>query len=97
MKSCPECGSAEIIPDLLVFSDESVLGLQPPYVELKEPEPEKSSFLWSPKTVATGFRAAVCGNCGYTRFYTKYHVELLNAFKKGYTSQQYIRKEILPI
>ena len=87
-KPCPECGSTDIVPDLLVFADESLTGQHPPYVQLMEPEPAKRPFLWSPKTVASGFRAAVCGNCGYTRFYTKQHAELLEAHKRGYVSQQ---------
>jgi len=88
MKACPECGSTEIIPDLLVFADEALTGQHPPYVQLVEARPEKAPFIWSPKSVATGFRAAVCGSCGYTRFYTKNYAALLDAYKKGYTSQQ---------
>ena len=89
MKQCPECGSTEIVSDLILFSDEALLGQQPPYVKLNEPEPEKRPFIWMPKHVATGFRAAICGECGYTRFYTKYHAEILEAHKKGYTSEKY--------
>jgi len=89
MKACPECGSTEIVSDLIVFSDEAAIGLQPPYVLLKEPKPQKTPFIWSPKTAATGFRAAVCGSCGYTRFYARNYKEILEAHKKGYTSQQY--------
>lgn len=96
MKTCPECGSTEIVPDLIVFSDEALGGLQPPYVLLKEPKPEKPPFIWSPKTVGTGFRAAICGECGYTRFYTKRHAEILEAYKKGYASQQ-VTMAIVPI
>ena len=92
MKTCPECGSTDIIPDLLVFSDEALVGAHPPYVELIEPEPAKRPFIWSPKTVATGFRAAICGTCGYTRFYTKHAAEMLEAYKKGYTGQQVTTK-----
>ena len=86
---CPECGSTEIIPDLIVFADEATIGQNPPYVKLLEPEPKNRPFVWMPKEIKTGFRAAVCGACGYTRFYTKYHAELLEAHKKGYTSQSY--------
>jgi predicted nucleic-acid-binding Zn-ribbon protein len=88
MKICPECGSADIIPDLFVFADEALSGQHAPYVELVEPEPAKKPFIWSPKTVATGFRAAVCGNCGYTHFYTTHHKELWEAHKKGYKTQE---------
>jgi len=93
---CPECGSADIVSDLLVFADESLSGGNPPYVKLIEPEPEKLPFIWSPKSVTTGFRATICGSCGYTRFYTKHFAEILEAHKKGYTSQKVILK-ILPI
>lgn len=89
MKKCPECGSTEIVPDLIVFADEALVGQHPPYVSLIEPEPEKRPFIWMPKSVSTGFRAAICGSCGYTQFYTKYHAEILDAHKKGYISQKY--------
>ena len=90
MKTCPECGSNEIVPNLIVFADEALSGLHPPYVQLIEPEPAKRPFVWSPKTAATGFRAAVCGECGYTRFYATNHAELLKAHKQGYASQQFV-------
>jgi predicted nucleic-acid-binding Zn-ribbon protein len=95
MTTCPECGSSDIIPDLLVFADEACTGQHPPYVQLNEPRPAKAPFLWTPKSVNTGFRAAICGSCGYTRFYTKYHAELLEAHKIGYTSEQFALKNIL--
>ncbi len=97
MKTCPECGSTEIIPDLLVFADEARSGLHPPYVQLMEPRPEKTPFIWIPKSVATGFRAAICGSCGYTRFYTKEYAKILEAHKAGYTSQQFAMKDFLPV
>ena len=92
INTCPECGSTDIVPDLLVFSDESLSGGHPPYVKVIEPEPEKRPFIWSPKSVATGFRAAICGSCGYTRFYTRNYAEILEAHKKGYISQPVILK-----
>ena len=88
MKSCPECGSTEIVSDLLVFADEALNGLHPPYVKLLEPKPEKAPFIWRPNTVTTGFRVSICGSCGYTRVYTKDHAAMLEAHKKGYVSQQ---------
>jgi hypothetical protein len=97
MKTCPECGSTDIIPDLLVFSGEAQVGQHPPYVCLVEPMPEKRPFIWTPKTVATGFRAEICGACGFTRFYTKYHTEISEAHKKGYTSMQFALKDTLPL
>jgi len=96
IETCPECGSNEIIPDLLVFADEALIGQHPPYMKFQEPKPEKTPFLWSPKSVASGFRAAICGDCGFTRIYSKKHADLLQAHKKGYTSLQYDLK-IVPI
>lgn len=97
MKQCPECGSNEIIPGLLVFADEATVGQNPPYVSLIEPEPAKRPFVWMPKSVSVGFRAAVCGGCGYTHFYTTQHNALLDAHKKGYKSQQYNLSILLPM
>jgi hypothetical protein len=34
MKTCPECSSTDIIPDLLLFADEACSGQHPPYVQL---------------------------------------------------------------
>ena len=96
MKKCPDCGSTDVIPDLQVFADEALGGQHPVYVKLVEPKPEKPPFIWSPKSAATGFRAAVCGNCGYTQFYTKHFAALLEAHKKGYGSEQF-ELTILPI
>jgi predicted nucleic-acid-binding Zn-ribbon protein len=96
MNTCPECGSEEIIHDLIVFAGEAPSGQHLAYVSLQEPSPEKKPFIWSPKTVVTGFRAAVCGNCGYTRFYTKQFKELLDAHKKGYASQKKSPAVIIP-
>lgn len=95
MNKCPECGSTEIVTDLLVFSDEALTGQQPPYVELMEPEPAKRPFIWVPKTVASGFRAEVCGECGHTQFRATNHSELLKAHKLGYVSQKFVMKDLL--
>lgn len=94
LKTCSECGSTEIVPDLLVFADEAIIGQHPPYVQLIEPEPAKRPFVWKPKSVATGFRAAICGACGHTRFYTKHHAEILEAHQQGYTSRQITMKNL---
>ena len=32
--------------------------------------------------------AAVCGECGYTRFYASKHAELLQARKQGYVPRE---------
>jgi hypothetical protein len=93
---CPDCGSSEIVSDLLLFSDEATIGQHPPYVKSVEPEPAKRPILWMPKTVMTGFRAAICGACGHTQFYTKYHAGILEAHKKGYSSQTYSLNIIPP-
>ena len=90
-------GSFEGIPDLLVFADKAFGGQYPPYVQIKEPKPAKTPFIWIPKSVESGFRAAICGSCGHTRFYTKYHAELLEAHKKGSSSTQPVLKDILPV
>ena len=89
MTQCPDCGSSEIVPDLIVYADEATVGLNPPYVKLIEPEPAKRPFIWMAKDIKTGFRAAICSGCGHTQFYTKYHAEILEAYKKGYQSQTY--------
>ena len=96
-KPCPECGSTDVVADLLVFADEALGGLHPPYVQLLEPAPEKKPFVWIPKSVASGFRAAVCGACGYTRFYARQHAQLLEAQKKGYASRQFVLQNVLPM
>ena len=41
MKACPECGSNEIVSELLVFSGDAATSERPPYVKLVEPEPAK--------------------------------------------------------
>ena len=87
MTKCPECGSGEIVPNLLVCTDETVSGGEPAYVKLVEPEPAKKPFMWMSDEVKVNFHAAVCGSCGYTRFYTKVHAEVLEAHKKGYAGQ----------
>ena len=87
MTQCPECGSSEIVSDLLVCTDETVSSGKPAYVKLVEPEPPKKPFLWMAEEVKVNFYAAVCGACGYAQLYTKDHAEVLEAHKKGYASQ----------
>ena len=88
MKPCPECGSTEIIADLVVFANqmETLAGGVVACVQLTEPKPEKAPFIWVPKYVTSGFHAAVCGECGYTRFYAAHHANLLQARRQGYVS-----------
>jgi len=97
IQTCPECGSNEIVSELLVFSGDAATSERPPYVKLVEPEPAKRPFIWMPKMVTTGFRAAMCGGCGYTRFYSKHHREILEAHQKGYASPDYPLKNVLPM
>src|SRR4030095_5206480 len=97
MKACPDCGSTEIVSELLVFSGDATTNERPPYGKLVEPRRANVPSIWLPKSVATGFRAAICGACGYTRFYTKNHAEILEAHRKGYTSPDYPLKNVLQI
>ena len=46
MNTCPECGSVEIINDLIVFAGEAPSGQQLVYVSLEKPSPEKKPFIW---------------------------------------------------
>lgn len=89
MTNCPECGSTEIVPDLVVFANDAASGSNPPYVKLLEPEPAKHGFIWVPKDVVSGFHAAICGACGHTQFYTKRYAQFLEAHKQGYKSETY--------
>jgi predicted nucleic-acid-binding Zn-ribbon protein len=89
MQNCPECGSGEIVDGLLVFADQALYGNHPVHVGMIEPDPEHRPFIWSPKEVVAGFRVAVCGACGYSRFYTTHHAELLEAQRSGYHTQEY--------
>ena len=88
MTKCPQCGSTEIIPDLIVFGHGASAGQLPASVTLIEPEPAKRPFVWMPKSETSGLRAAICGACGHVDLYTRYHKELLAAHKKGYVTQQ---------
>jgi predicted nucleic-acid-binding Zn-ribbon protein len=96
MNRCPECGSVDIVNDLIVFAGEAPSGQRLVYVSLQEPPPQKKSFVWSPKEVVTGFRASVCGSCGYTSFFTKQYKEILEAHKKGFVSQKKGAAAIIP-
>lgn len=87
MTKCPECGSSDIIPDLLVNTDAANPFHKPAYVKLLEPPPADRPAGWIPLEVKTNFHAAICGTCGFTRLYTQHHAEILAAHKKGYISQ----------
>lgn len=88
MQKCPECGSSEVVSDLIVFADQELAGQIPVYVQFTEPKPEKAPFLWLPQTAESGLRAAVCGECGCTRFYATKHAELLQARKQGFVPRE---------
>lgn len=80
MSECPECGSNEIIPDLLIFGD-ILPHLRPAMVILEDPANKE-------EPVSVGFRAAVCGACGHTEIYTRIYKDLLEAHKKGFVSSE---------
>jgi len=88
LTKCPECGSSDIIPDLHVNTDAANPNHKPAYVKLIEPPPPGQTALFVAQEVKSEFHAAICGSCGYTRFYSKSHAEMWEAHKKGYTSQQ---------
>ncbi|MCP4138755.1 MAG: hypothetical protein GY755_00410 [Chloroflexi bacterium] len=83
---CFECGSSDIVSGLTVLTEETTSGGRPAYVNLAEPTPEKKPFLWIREEVKSEFHAAIRGTCGYTRLFAKNHAEILEAYKKGYTS-----------
>jgi hypothetical protein len=96
MEKCPECGSTEIINDLTVFAGEAPSGQKIIYVSMQEPPPEKQPFIWSPKSVSSGFHASICGTCGLTRFYASLNRELLEAQQKGYKGLKASKVVIIP-
>lgn len=80
---CPKCGSSEVLSNLLLRGGGEVS----PYVEVTEPEPEKRSFIWTPKYEQSTFRAWVCGACGYTEFYAESYNILREGWQKGHRSK----------
>lgn len=88
MKTCPKCGSTNIISNLIVLAPGQTAGGEPVHVVLEEPPPVKKPFVWMPKTAQSGFVAAVCGNCGHTEFSAPNHAALLAAHKQGYRGRQ---------
>jgi hypothetical protein len=65
--TCPTYGSWEILSNQLLRGGEEVS----PYVEATEPEPAKRSFVWTPKSEQSTFRAWICVACGYAEFYAE--------------------------
>ncbi len=80
MTKCPKCGSTEVIPDLIVFSS---AGGDVGSVRVVLVDPSRKG-----EKEVVGFRADICGNCGYTEMYTKYASDLLTAHKKGYITDK---------
>lgn len=79
MTECPKCGSAEIVPDLLLFTGYDMQQVNVAYVSMEDPERKEAN-------VEVGFRVDVCGDCGYSELRTKWHEDLLEARKKGFKS-----------
>jgi predicted nucleic-acid-binding Zn-ribbon protein len=78
MTKCPKCDSTEVIPELSLFgSAGGKTGSV--FVSLLDPSGRGEN-------VSAGFRADICGNCGYTEFYSKKAPLLLEAHKKDYIS-----------
>jgi predicted nucleic-acid-binding Zn-ribbon protein len=78
MANCPKCGSAEIVSDLSLFA--SAEGdVKPVFVTLVDPSQKGED-------VTVGFRADICGSCGYSELHTRFAKDVLNAHKKGYVT-----------
>ena len=79
MDECPKCGSTEIMPDLVLWtnydSDRHIT-----YVALDNPK-KKRDF------IEVGFRADVCGACGCTEMHTNSFSELRAAWNNGFKSR----------
>jgi len=81
MTQCPQCGSNEIIPDLVLFGNE-IPSCQA-FVSLVDPHPHHAQ-----EGFAAGVRVAVCGGCGHIEIYTNWNKELLEAYKKGLVTEK---------
>lgn len=79
MTQCPQCGSTEIVPDLIVYGG-STTDVRPAAVILVDLKKKQESL-------GCGFRAAVCGACGHAELFIRKHDELLQAHKKGFVSK----------
>ena len=80
MTKCPQCGSAEIVPDLIVFGEVTSIW-RSIFVSLVHPAKKG-------EPVNIGFRVAVCGTCGHAEMYTRAYQDLLDAYKKGYSTRE---------
>jgi len=79
-KTCPKCGSKDLIPDLIVYAQAEHGG--PIFVELEEPAPEKGGLFRKVNRVNTNFKSVICGACGYAELYAGNHAAMLDAYKK---------------
>ena len=80
MTKCPECGSTEIVPDLILYTEVNAMrGTL--FVALVDPAKKG-------KTEYVGFRIAVCGACGHAELHTRFPQDILAAHKKGYVTQE---------
>ncbi len=77
MTKCPDCGSTEILSDLVVFG-----GYQDNNIRLIMVDPKKKG-----ESVVYGIRAALCCGCGHVDLYTKYYKEFVEAKNKGYVTR----------
>lgn len=78
MTHCPKCDSTEIVSDISVFAN---VGGRSGAVFVSLVDPSGKG-----ETVSGGFRADVCGKCGYTEFYSKKASALLEAHNKNYVA-----------
>ncbi len=80
MTQCPRCGSAEIIPEVVLRASAGGAGGAVGVV-LVDPSGKGDP-------VGGGLRADICGNCGHVEIYSKKADLLLAAHKKGYVSSK---------
>lgn len=80
MTKCPECGSKDIVPDLILFGDYETRKW-PSLLILVHPTKKAEPAMY-------GLRVAVCGACGHAEMYTKYGPDLLQTHRDGFITQQ---------
>lgn len=78
----PECGSNEVLGNLRLRGGKG----HPPFVDIREPEPENRPFVWMFKSERSHFCAYTCGAYGYTEFYAENCSGLNDGRRKGCTS-----------
>jgi NAD-dependent SIR2 family protein deacetylase len=81
MTQCPQCGSNEIIPDLVLFGNE-VPSYQA-FVSLVDPHPHHTQ-----EGFAAGILVAICGACGHIKMFTNWNKELLEEYKKRLVTEK---------